>query len=353
MTASEKSYVGVAKQTGKGTINSTAAEFKYILFNEGTVGVQNVTLPLDREVGGGVMLRDVVKVGVTSGGGFAFIPRPASLGDMLMGALGKVTSEDILDGAYSHVFELDSTDQFSAPYYTVQYAPGDMWGETFMDCRFAGVTLTWRAANYLRGQFALMGGTPVPGVTKTGWTPLTYVDGGPQFLAPKTTIELPTATAIKVLSGAVTMGMEIPLDDQWITGAYSPDDFDITQRAFSVTFVMKVTDSTLYDKVNYDGEGAVTAWATDMFREGDFLLKFESDRNAGTTPTPYSLQIEGNGYSGAANDANVVWSGTPLNLRAGRQVTMAVTGTFLADASGDDAPITVTLVNQVPDTASY
>ena len=42
--------------------------FKYVLFSRGTAGVQNMTIPPDPEVGGGAMLRDVVKVGVTGGG---------------------------------------------------------------------------------------------------------------------------------------------------------------------------------------------------------------------------------------------------------------------------------------------
>jgi len=39
-----------------------------------------------------------------------------------------------------------------------------------------------------------------------------------------------------VLSGAMTFGMQIPLDEQWITGSYYPDDFDINNRAFSLTW---------------------------------------------------------------------------------------------------------------------
>lgn len=342
MTASEKSFVGLAKQTAKGTPNTTDSAFNYFLFVDGSSGPSNVVLPLDQEVGGGAMLRSLAKVGVTSGGAYTIIPRPTTLGNFLHGALGTSASPvDNLDGSYDHVFDLGA-DQFAAPYYTLRSAPGNIWGEQFPDARVAGLTLTWRAADYLRGSVALLGGEPTK-VSTASWSALTYLDGGPQFLAPLFTIELPTATAVKCLSGAVTMGMNIPLDEQWITGSYSPDDFDINSRAFAITMVVKVTDDTLYTKMAYDPASG-SAWAAEIYKEADFLLQFDSDQDAGSTPTPFSLLVEANGQNAASGDANVAWSVTPIALRAGRQVTMAVTGTFLADPLAGE-PITVTLTN--------
>ena len=91
----------------------------------------------------------------------------------------------------------------------------------------------------------------------------------------------------------------------------------------------------------YDGAGG-SDWAVAMFREADFLIKFQSDQEA-DTGVPYSLQIAGNGQTGS--DANVVWSVSPINLAAGRQVTAVVTGLFLASPTAD-APVTVTLTNK-------
>ena len=125
MTAAEGSYLGLAKQTAKGTPNVTDAEFKYLLFNEGSFAPQNAVLPLDPEVGGGALLRDVNKVGVISGGALTFIPRPQTLGMFIQGLLNDCTSTDNTDGSYEHVFDLGS-DQFAAPYYTFRSAPGDL-----------------------------------------------------------------------------------------------------------------------------------------------------------------------------------------------------------------------------------
>lgn len=342
MTASESSFIGFAKQTAKSTENVTDAEFQYFLFNEGTVGPQNNNLPLDQEVGGGAMLRGVAKVGVTSVGAFSFIPRPDIMGMFLLGALGDVAApaQQATSAAYLHAFDL-GTDQFAAPYHTVRSTPGSIWGETFLDMRVANLALTWRAADYLRGQVAFLGGLPTPNVSTAAWSPLTYVDGGPQFLAPLFTTELPSSTAVKCLSGAFTMGMQIPMDEQWITGSYYPDDFDINQRAFALTMVVKTTDKVLYNKMNYDpADGA--AWVAEVYREGDIGLQFDSDVEA-DTGYPYSIEVLANAQSDA--DANVLWTATPISMRAGRQLTFAVTGTFVADPDAAHEPVTVNLIN--------
>jgi hypothetical protein len=189
MAAAEASFVGIAKQVAKGTPNVTDASFDYLLFNEGGISPASVIVPLDQEVGGGAMLRDVQKMGVVSGGQFSFTPRPKTIGHLLIGALGADTVTGTT--SYTHVFKMPA-DQFDAPYFTMRSAPGNLWGEQFQDCRVNNLTLAWRGANYVRGQFSVQGGLPTKVVT-TLWTPSTKIDGGPQFITPISTIELPTA----------------------------------------------------------------------------------------------------------------------------------------------------------------
>lgn len=338
MTAAESSLVGFAKQVAGGTPNVTDADYKYILFSQGGMAPNNVTLPLDQEVGGGAMLRDVKKVGVYSVGQFDFIPRPDSLGIFLLGALGldTPTPKGIAPNDYqSHAFTLD-TDQFAAPYYTVRVAPGMIWGDQFNDCRISGLSLSWRASNFLRGSVSVIGGLPLISATApSAWTPTAAI-GGPQFISSVSDIELPTLTDVKCLAGSFTAGLAIPMDDQWIVGSFTPDAFDINSRAFAVTMTLKLVDASLYTKMMYD-PAAGSAWVSSLFREGGFKLEFNSDATIPTIdPTlPYQLTI-------AANDTNdnVVWSASPVGLRAGRQIIMNVTGLFLADA----APLTVTLL---------
>ena len=339
MTASEASFVGLAKQVAKGTINATDAAFKYLLFREGSMSPNNLYVPLDQEVGGGALLRSVIKAGVMSAGQFDIIPRPDSIGHFLMGCFG----EDTPAGAgpsYTHTFALPDN-QFDAPYYTFRTAPGNLWGETFKDCRVAGLALNWKASDYVRAQIAVVGGLPTPSVNMAAWGAAAKVDGGPQFIAPVSVIELPTASALKVLSGAITMQMNVPMDEQWVVGSYTPDDFDINSRVFTISLAVKITDATLYNKMAYD-PAAGGAWAAGMFKEAALNLVLKSDTMV-TGATPYSLQFKGNSQAAASGNANINWSITPVALRAGRQVVATMTGTVLADSAR--APIEVVLVN--------
>jgi len=338
MTASEKSWLGLAKQTALGTPNVTDAEFDYLLFNKGSVSPANSFLPIDMEVGGGAMPRGVRKVGVTSGGQLQFIPRPHTLGHLFLGALGEVDSVGVGGPEYyDHTFTLP-TDQFDAPYFTLRSAPGDLLGEQFQDVRVGALGLQWKGADFVRGTVALLGGLPTP-VATTSWGAAALVDGGPPFLAPKGLIELPTGTDAKVLSGAFGALMNIPMDQQWIVGSYSPDAFDINSRVFQLSLAIKMTDDVLYEKMAYDpAQGG--AWAAAVFKEADILLEFETEEEI-DPGVNYKFSIAANGSSG--DSANVEWSVTPIALQAGAQIVLNVTGTFIADAVSD--PITVVLSN--------
>ena len=346
MTASENSWVGFALQVAKGTINATDAEFDFFLFNEGGIGPDSQFLPLDQEVGGGAMLRSVVKTGVVTSGVFSFIPRPSTLSKMFTGLLGA----DAITGtgpSYTHTIT-HATDEFSAPFYTWRANAGLIQGETFQDVRMASLSLQWKAADYLRAQLALTGGVPVSKVSTAAWSPATYIDNGPQFIAPVSKIEIPDGTSAKCLRGSFAAGLLIPLDEQWVVGSYYPDGFDINQRTYAFNLTVKMEDATLYNKCMYDpADGG--AWAAEMFREANLDFQFDSDTEA-DTGVPYSIRIDANAQTQASGDANVYWTGQPIGLRAGRQVTLNMTGLFVRGPSGQE-PITITSINT--DAAEY
>ncbi len=339
MASAENSKLGLAKQVDKDTLNATEGDFKYLLYSESAIAPQSNILPLDPEVGGGAMLRDVKKVGVSSGGGLAFVPRPETIGMFLHGALGKSAAPVAADTslvAKKHVFTFD-TDQYKLPYYTVHSAPGNLFGEVMKSMRVAALSFNWRAANFVRASAALVGLRPAP-ASAVGW--VAAPDSGPQFITCDEKIQIPTATDIKVLSGAFNIINNMPLDEQWVVGSMDPDDLDVVSRAITLSLAVKITDGTLYNKMMYDPAGGV-AWASDMFKEADIKLVFNSDVEADATALhiPYSLTFKANGSSGAA--ANVVWSAEPIAVRAGKTIIMGMTGVFLADA----APVSVELVN--------
>jgi hypothetical protein len=338
MTASEKSFIGFAKQVSKNTPITADADFSYMLFTQGGLSPAPVNLPLDMEVGGGALQRDVQKMGVMSGGRLSFIPRPKTLGFAFLGMTGNVASTDNLDGSYTHLFKL-GTDQFSAPYWTGRQDVGGMYGEQLQDLRFNSLAIAFRGARFVTGQLGVVGGLPKK-VSTAAWTPLPKVDGGPQFIAPLGTIELPGGTALKVSAGSFIASAAIPLDEQWVVGSYSPDAFDIVQRAYALQMAVKIADGDLYTKMMYD-PAAGSEWVAEVMRNANFVLKFDSPVEA-ATGTPYSFSIAANGQASA--NANVVWTCQPIVLQPGRNVMLNITGTFLADPLAGD-PITLSLTN--------
>jgi len=347
MTASDKTVIGFAKQVAKGTPNTTDAAFKYLLFREGGLAIGNMNIPLDPEVGGGAMERDVVKAGVVTGGALSIIPRPDTLGLLLMGLLGKDTvTHDIPNSTYKHVFT-HNTDEFDIPWYSGRQAPGQLWGELYPDMRLASLVLSWRAARFVEGEVAFIGaGTPSSVADISLWAPATYLDGGPQFISPLGTIELPTGTAAKVISGAFAAQIAQPVDDKMIVGSYAPSTLDIVRRSYAISLVVRIDDGTLANKMQFDPAGG-TAWVAKLMKEANIKLVFNSPVMAGGV-NPFSFTIKANGASDAT--ANIVWTCRPLNFKAGKQITLAVTGTFLANTAVGQQPISIELVNT---TASY
>lgn len=443
MTASERSFIGLAKQSGKGTPNTTDADFAYLLFRAGGVSANSLVLPIEAEVGGGAVGRGMEKVGVQSGGALDFLPRPATLGRLLYGVYGSKTvaneagdsprnaADKILplteltlnamedydigiqspptpmvltikgleggasaltgnvviygtdadddpltdtialdgdeyvdgieifktvtkvdlparvnvgdkvsigweDGAYKHTFVLP-TDQFDAPYWTLRSAPGGLWGEQLQDCRVAGLALSFAGARFVEAAATFVGGLPAK-VSTTAWGALAKVDRGPQFISPVGAIELPTGASAKVLSGSVAWGLNIPMDEQFIVGSYSPDDFDITQRSMAISLNVKVTSDELYTKMMYDPAGGAD-WAAGMFKEADILLRLRSAYEA-AVGVPFEINLKA-----SPGDDNITWQAAPIGLRAGRQVVMAITGIVTSIASG--SPMTAELINDV------
>jgi hypothetical protein len=347
MTAAEKTVIGFATQTAKGSVQSDDSCFKYLLFREGGLSAANMNVPLDPEVGGGSMLRNIIRGGVVAGGALSIIPRPDTLGFFLNALLGKDTvTRDVDNTVYNHAFT-HATDQFVTPWMTGRQAPGNMWGEIYPDMKVSSLVLSWRAARFVEGEVTVVGaGAPTKVDTMTTWCPQDAIDSGPQFIAPLGSITLPGGTAVSVTSGAFAAQTAMPIDEQMVVGSYTPQDLAIVMRTYVLSLVIKIDDGDLANKINLDPAGG-NAWVAKMFRNANFGLTFRSPVSAGKPALkdeiPYSFTIKANGSSDL-DAANVVWSARPLNFRAGRQIMMAVTGTFLADAS----PIEIDLTNCTP-----
>lgn len=214
------------------------------------------------------------------------------------------------------------------------------------------LSFDFRAADFVRASAGFIGGLPAEVSTVT-WAPNTHLDEGPQFLSVLSKIEVPDGTGWKVLQGSLALQSAIPLDQQWVVGSYSPDDFSISARSAVMNLVVKVDDDgVLYNKMSLDPAGG-SAWTADLLKEGSIDLEFVSNEPANpSTPTsrPHSMKFEANGDSGMPN---VVFQVAPLAVVPGRQIVMNVTGTFLADPTAADNPLSATLINGYGSTYSY
>jgi hypothetical protein len=339
----ENSDVGFAKQTAVNTPNVTDASFQYFMFGKGGIGANNQYIPADDSIGSGSLLPSIEKGGVFSAGAFEFVPRPVSIGSMLYGVLGKAAVPTADGTGWKHVITIDTASEFTLPYFTFRSAPGDLWGETFQDCRIMSLGLNWKAADMVRAQMAVIGGLPTPNVTKTLWAPDTHRDNAPVLLAPTTVITGFNGATLKILRGAINFGGAFPLDEQWITGSYSPDGIDLVSRQVSISLLMKVADATLYNKMSYDPSNGA-AWVASALKDGDIVIHFKSSKTYDTNK-PYALKFAANSQTQASGNGNIAWTVAPISLQSGKLVTMMVTGTVLKNAFDSASPVSIELYN--------
>jgi len=326
MASAENSYVGFAKQSAKGTPATTG--FGYFSFSRGGIGPQNQYISPDQEIGTGGLPTDLEKGGVFSAGAFEFTPHAHNIGHWLTGVLGE-SAAPVADGTgYKHTITM-KTDVFDTPYYTFHSKPGNLWGEEFDDCRIAALTLSWKAADYVRAQAAVIGLAAAGGSVLTAAAP----DVKPTFIAPVSVIT-GLGETLKVLRGSVSFGAQIPMDEQWITGAYYPDGVDITARQIGISLLLKISDATLYNKMQYDPAGG-SAWLAGIFKD-DIEVDFYSSQTY-DTGKKYGIKI-------IPDAATIAWTAQPISLQAGKIVTMLANGVVLKP-SGSTEPVVVELYN--------
>ncbi len=335
MAGASKSYLGIGQQTAKGALQETDPNFHYFRFTRGGMGINNRYIQSEVEVGADALPSDMQKAGVSSAGGFEFIPRAASIGWLLKAHFGAPAAA-VADGAgWKHVFTLSTTDQFAVPYNTVRQAPGRLYGETYKDCIVNTLAFQWKAADYIRGAFGIVGGLPAN--EDIDWA-APVLDSSPTFIAPVTTITWPGLTnSPKVLGGSVTFSADVPLDEQFITGSYAPDDIEITSRQAQLAFQMKL-DAELARKVYFD-PAAGANWVAEMMANAQVAIAFKSVSSYAAGKN-YQMKI---GFNGDAANPNVKWAAQPLQLQAGRNVMINVTGTILSNGAG--TPLSIELYN--------
>jgi len=265
----------------------------------------------------------------------------------------KTVSVGWADGTYTHTFTLDSSDNYSAPYFTARQHlgldSGTNYGEVFIDVRPAMLNLNWQAPGFIRGMVNFVGRSAEPSVDTEDWDTSDYTDGSPPLLTSPGDSVVIGSTTLDVLSGTIVMANGIPMDEQFKVGSYYPSGVDIVSRSYGIQLAVKLADEDLYDRMMYDKD-AGGAWLANVYKNGSMTMNFKSGENAGTNPitgstyNKYTFSIAGNGQTGA--DSNIEWMMEPLALRAQRNIVASISGIITADPSGSYDPVTITLINQ-------
>ncbi|MEM4235163.1 MAG: hypothetical protein QXU75_08450 [Candidatus Methanomethylicaceae archaeon] len=432
MATAENSLLGFAAQSAIGSEVTTDASFDYLYFTDGAMGVNNINLPLDPEIGGGAMLRNIVRAGVSTAGQITFIPRPKTLAKIASGVLGSATinnygvnwdafgsgwitssqtynatlatanpvevlvvktgaSNIVISGedessqainytiapasgpgrytstqtfkkitgvtvpsgaklklgiretgAKTYVAKLDQSDQFSIPYHTVRFLPGKLWKETYVDTRFVALGLEWAASQFMRGTLAMLGRQPkFANDTSLTASP----DNGSPFVGVSGYVEF-GGTSLKTIGGNFAVQNQVSMDEEYVIGSYYPETLSIVSRTAAINFIVKIDDADLYKKMMYN-PSASNEWSEQIMRDGNFVFSLASEPRASST-SPFSSGAPSD-YQALRNrimiyadmDAQkMAWTATPIGLRAQRQITMQMSGLFLADVD----PITIEVV---------
>jgi hypothetical protein len=335
---------GLAKQTAKGT-PALVADATWFLATDQSAGAQPRVRQLPREMGGGMLPRGMVKTGVNGMAALRGVPRPDTLGHILLGLAGKVTTTQVDpdttpasgDEYYSHEFVID-TDPASVPYYTMFRAISNSFGEQVADVKIAALTMDMAAINFVSGEFSMAGIEPTLVSDISSWSPAPAAT--PPFVACVGDVKLQSAdtiTTLPVRSATLTIANAQAVDENFIIGSYFPRDIDVIARTATLEFVVLVKDSTLYGKLMYDPAGG-SSWLADMFDTASvdhITFKSAEDIDGMTTNAiPYELSLTG---------AKAQWAAQPISMRGADNVMVRVAGTIIQPSSGD--PITLTLKN--------
>jgi hypothetical protein len=292
----------------------------------------------------------MVKTGVNGAAGLRGVPRPDSIGHVLLGLAGSVTTtqEDpdttpaSGDEYYEHVFTIGS-DPADVPYYTMFRAVSTSFGEQVTDVRMASLTMQMAAANFVTGEFAMAGIEPALVSDISLWAPAPVAT--PPFVACVGAVKIETGddtTTLPVRSAALTIANAQAIDENFIVGSYYPRDIDVIARVVSLEFVVLVENATKFGKLMYDPAGGSSWLASILETSAVDHITFKSANDIGgmtLTPIPYELSLAG---------AKAQWAATPISMRGTDNVLMRVTGMIVQPSTGD--PITITLKNDI---ASY
>jgi hypothetical protein len=289
-------------------------------------------------MGGSMLPNGMIKAGVSGLVAARGIPRPESLGLLLLGLTGNVAS--VANGTYyDHTFKI-GTDPGAVDYFTIFRQVDSDFGETIDDAKIASLVMDMQAVNYVTGEWSAAGIEPKMVSDPTGWTPAP--DTSSPFVSCVGAVKVEgseTPLTLPVRAATLTIGNAQQIDGNFVIGRYTPIDIDIISRVVTISLVAIVNDETLYQKLMYDPTAVGVAWTPDILATAaQTHLTFKSAANMPSETAPYQLDM-------TAAVAN--WVCEPISMRGADNILLRITGQVM-DAATD--PITLVLSNK---TTSY
>lgn len=302
--AASESIVGWGPQSAKGTLATTWYRHKALDVNLGT---QQAVQYFPQEVGGGFHLTGAFKGFAFGGGTVALAPRLEDvIGWLAYAGCGQLS--DIADTPESGI----NRHRFMPPdsYHDMKwislrkFIPGatgtsDDLGEIIKDVRVGSQQYKVGPASIVMAEYGFVGREPFLDETadSSAWTwANSYETYESVPLGNKGGLYLPFgSTAKKATQAVVTIVNKYTTpQEELIIGSYYPDDFILQQQTFSVQWVFKWKDETLYNQiVTNGGSGDVDGYITwsPVVYTSSFELVTESPANISGFSSPYRLRF--------------------------------------------------------------
>lgn len=265
-------FWGLAKQTGKGAPAASAT------YGAGARGGQVFDTPITQEpeeitlLGGA---NDRVspaanRVGANPAAGFTTRVWPRSIGLVLYGALGTISTSGTSD--FTHVL----TPAMDLPYLTLfaQYGTGER--EKLPDCKIDELTVSWSEANPLEVEVGMLGLVPTLG---TGAFTITNDESAQTYIGPSGGTFLldvasgtPVAAQVKGASIRIANNLAgIPLSKSIL-----PDDVFPGVQVFEGTITVVPNDLTDWRKAVGGSGAAVAVQETPVYGSFDLLAQISA-----------------------------------------------------------------------------
>lgn len=265
----QSGYVGTARQTASGTY-VTPTKYHYV--TEASIEANTDLIIPDPEIGTG---RDIVDGSVHAGtvnwgGTLGFYIRPESIGHILLGAIGAVTSSGLagISGGYGHTFTFEND---LIP-FSLEQAVGDTGLETigYNDVKFQNFHIEAAAGELVTGSAEILATQATAG--KTRQTPSYETSPIMTFAGGSIVVD---SGAMSVKSVSMDIANNIA-DDDFRIGSRTMSSMVEKRREISASLEIVPTDNSVFRQAIFGSSSATTVSGLQTTFGGALFLRFET-----------------------------------------------------------------------------